>query len=132
MVDVVFNHVGYVPNGDDYSKIVPFNSAKYYHEQCDITDKDWFTNNQESIEMCRLFGLPDLNTESEIVKDILFRWIRDDVLVKYGFDGLRVDTVRHVGKRFWRELAVTLDSLDTFTMGEVSNSDSSYIASYQG
>ena len=37
MVDVVFNHVGYVPNGNDFSSITPFDDSKYYHEPCDIT-----------------------------------------------------------------------------------------------
>lgn len=40
MVDVVFNHMGYVPNGFDYENIVPFNDAKYYHEYCEMTDED--------------------------------------------------------------------------------------------
>jgi alpha-amylase len=33
MVDVVFNHIGYVEN-NDFSDIVPFNSEKYYHDDC--------------------------------------------------------------------------------------------------
>ena len=75
MADVVFNHVGYVPNGNDFSGIVPFSSERYYHRPCDITDYDYKTNNRDRIEQCRLFGLPDLDTESEEVKSILFSWI---------------------------------------------------------
>ena len=42
MVDVVFNHVGYVRGGNDFSEIVPFNSEKmHYHLACDIQDRDW-------------------------------------------------------------------------------------------
>ena len=37
MVDVVFNHVGRVKGGNDFSEIVPFNSEKkHYHENCII------------------------------------------------------------------------------------------------
>ena len=119
MVDVVFNHVRYVPKGNDYSQIVPFNEEKFYHEQCEITDHDFKTLNQEVIERCRLAGLPDLNTEREDVKEVLFKWIVEDVMLKYEFDGMRIDTVRHVNKRFWSELGVVLNHLNTFTLGEV-------------
>ena len=119
MVDVVFNHVGYVPKGNDYSQIVPFNEEKFYHEQCEITDHDFKTLNQEVIGRCRLAGLPDLNTEREDVKEVLFKWIVEDVMLKYEFDGMRIDTVRHVNKRFWSELGVVLNHLNTFTLGEV-------------
>ena len=83
MIDVVFNHIGYVPNGKDFSEIVPFNDEKFYHEWCEISDNDFKTNNQENIERCRLFGLPDLHTEKEEVKAILYKWIVDDVLRKF-------------------------------------------------
>ena len=101
MVDVVFNHVGYVPNGDDFSGIFPFNNQRHYHPWCEIVEEDWKANDKVKIETCRLFGLPDLNTESEEVKDILFKWIKHDVIEKYGFDVIRIDTVRHVNIRFW-------------------------------
>lgn len=67
MIDIVFNHVGYVHN-EDFSGIVPFNKPSHYHESCDIREEDYETNNRERIEKCRLFGLPDINTESEEVK----------------------------------------------------------------
>jgi hypothetical protein len=34
MIDVVFNHVGYVPKGIEFDDIVPFNDHKYYHDWC--------------------------------------------------------------------------------------------------
>ena len=80
MVDFVFNHVGYVPNGIEFDEIVPFNDKRHYHEWCEISEDDWAQNNRHKIETCRLFGLPDLNTESEEVKSILFRWIKHDVI----------------------------------------------------
>lgn len=58
MVDVVVNHVA--PEGFDFSRINPFNSAEHYHDKCDISDWD----NQWQVENCRLSDLPDLNQEN--------------------------------------------------------------------
>lgn len=41
MVDVVFNHVGYITDGKEYSEIVPFNKERHYHSECHIRDEDW-------------------------------------------------------------------------------------------
>ena len=30
------------------------------------------------------------------------------MLQKYGFDGIRIDTVKHVNMKFWSELAVVI------------------------
>lgn len=54
MVDVVANHVA--PIGFDFSQIYPLNHSEHYHGDCEI---NW--NNQDSVENCRLAGLPDLN-----------------------------------------------------------------------
>ena len=130
MIDVVFNHVGYVKN-DDFSGIIPFNKPSHYHEPCDISDEDYETNNRERIEKCRLLGLPDINTESEEVKQIFFDWIGDDVIAKYGFDGLRVDTAKHINMRFWQELNQYLKDAPTFLLGEVFDGNNYAVAQYQ-
>ena len=54
IVDVVANHVA--PIGDDFSQIYPMNKPEHYHSDCDI---DW--SSQDSVENCRLAGLPDLS-----------------------------------------------------------------------
>lgn len=131
MIDVVFNHVGYVLKGDNFKDIVPFNNEDHYHKWCEITQLDYNTNNQENIEKCRLTGLPDLNTESEEVKEFLFKWIEKEVVKKFGFDGIRIDTVKHVSKRFWQELSVILRGINTFSLGEVMHSEAFYVADYQ-
>lgn len=61
MVDVVANHVA--PIGDDFSQIYPMNQSEHYHSDCDI---NW--NNQNSVENCRLAGLPDLNQSNSWVR----------------------------------------------------------------
>lgn len=120
MVDTVFNHVGNV-NGD-YSRIIPFNSSDHYHPSCDI---DY--NNQDSIENCWIAGLPDLKQENSWVADELIRWI-NWLLQKYSFDGVRVDTVKHVPKSFWRRLVSSIGNV--YLLGEVFNGDPNYLKGY--
>ena len=94
MVDVVANHIG--PVGNDFSKIVPFNDPSHYHDTCDI--KDW--GDQWMVENCRLSGLPDLNHENPDVRKLLKDWVKN-LVTKYEFDGIRIDTVPEVPKDFW-------------------------------
>ena len=68
-----------------------------------------------------MFGLPDLNTESEEVKTLLFKWIGDSV---------RIDTVRHIGMRFWEELSQYLSDVPVFHLGEVMVKEPSRVAEY--
>ena len=121
MLDVVANHVG--PVGDDFSKIAYFNKAEHYHDKCDITD--W--NNQEMVENCRLFNLPDLKQENTYVADKLKSWVKN-IVSEYQFDGLRLDTVPEVPKWFWKEFVT---SANTFQIGEVFNGNIDYVADYQ-
>jgi len=55
MLDVVANHVA--PVDLDFSTVVPFNDAKYYHTKCQINN--W--NDPNEVEYCRLANLPDLD-----------------------------------------------------------------------
>jgi len=121
MLDVVANHVG--PVGYDYKEINPFDKNEYYHEACDITD--W--NNQWIVENCRLADLPDLNHENEFVTNTLIKWIHD-IIKKYNFDGIRIDTIPEVPKWFWKKFT---ESAGVFQLGEAFNSNPSYCANYQ-
>ena len=121
MVDVVANHVG--PVGTDYSKITPFNKAEHYHDICHITN--W--NDQWMVENCRLADLPDLKQENEFVANELIKWI-NDIVKKYNFDGIRIDTVPEVPKWFWKKFAA---SAGVFQLGEVFNGNPDYVSSYQ-
>eukprot|EP00029_Vermamoeba_vermiformis_P005603 TRINITY_DN1998_c0_g1_i1.p1 TRINITY_DN1998_c0_g1~~TRINITY_DN1998_c0_g1_i1.p1 ORF type:complete len:471 (-),score=85.46 TRINITY_DN1998_c0_g1_i1:52-1464(-) len=128
MVDVVGNHVG--PVNYDYSSIVPFNQPAYYHDcsncpsGCQIQD----FNNQAQVELCRLSGLPDLNQTNPIVASFLYNWI-SNMVNQYKFDGLRIDTVPEVAKKFWYNFN---QKAGVFAIGEVYNGDVNYVASYQG
>jgi alpha-amylase len=53
------------------------------------------------------------------------------VIAKYGFDAIRIDTVRHVGMRFWEELTQYLSDVPIFHIGEVMVKDPKRVAEYQ-
>jgi alpha-amylase len=119
MVDVVANHVA--PIGFDFSKIYPLNQSEHYHNNCDI---NW--NDQNSVENCRLAGLPDLNQSNDYVRNYLKNWIKG-IVSEFDFDGIRIDTIPEVPKDFWREYG---ESAGVFQMGECFNGDPAYVGPY--
>ena len=121
MVDVVANHVG--PVGTDYSRITPFNKAEHYHDWCDI--RDW--SNQWEVENCRLCELPDLKQENTWVAQKLLDWIKD-IVKKYNFDGIRIDTIMEVPKTFWDKFRT---AAGVFQIGEAFDGRLEYVADYQ-
>ncbi|GAP91712.1 putative carbohydrate-binding module family 20 protein [Rosellinia necatrix] len=121
MVDVVANHMGNANIVDD--KPEPMNQQSSYHDACDIDYSD-----QNSIEKCRIAGLPDVNTESAEIQAFYQDWIR--YLVKeYSFDGVRIDTVKHVNKDFWPGFS---SAAGVYTIGEVFDGGVDYLAGYAG
>jgi alpha-amylase len=121
MVDVVANHVG--PVEHDYSSIYPFNRPEHYHSDCDIND--W--GNQWQVENCRLARLPDLDQGNSYVRQYLKDWIKN-LVQKFNFDGIRIDTIPEVPKDFWREFGA---SAGVFQMGENFNGNDAYVGDYQ-
>ncbi|KAJ8656957.1 hypothetical protein O0I10_007291 [Lichtheimia ornata] len=122
MLDVVANHAGQPSTAGDYSGYT-FDSADQYHSQCKIDYDD-----QNSIEQCWVADvLPDINTEDDnVVKalnDIVKNWV-----TTYGFDGIRIDTVKHVRQDFWDGYN---EAAGVFATGEVFDGDSSYVGAYQ-
>lgn len=119
MADVVANHMG-SPISDN--KPEPLNQESSYHSSCTIDYSD-----QSSIEDCRIASdLPDVNTESSEIRTLFQEWI--SWLVKeYQFDGLRIDTVKHVEKDFWPGFC---SAAGVYTIGEVWDGDPNYLAGY--
>lgn len=124
MVGAVMNHVG--PVDMDFSSLNPFNRGEYFHPKCQITD--W--NNQEQVEICRLANLPDLNQSHPFVHDTLLHWTAD-MMQRYRFDGIRLDTVPEVPLDFWQAFKdkAAPDS-SVYTIGEVFNGSPEYNARY--
>jgi alpha-amylase len=122
MLAVVANHSTYYI-ADDFSNVNPLNKAEYYHNKCDI---NW--DDQWSVENCWLAGLADLDQSNDYVRSYLKNWIRN-VVSKFDFDGIRIDTIPEVPKDFWSEYT---EASGVFQMGECFNGDVDFVAGYQG
>ncbi|KAF2634086.1 family 13 alpha amylase in complex with acarbose [Massarina eburnea CBS 473.64] len=129
MIDIVPNHNGW--NGTDasidYSRFNPFNDKKYYHNYCEISDYA----NQTEVEDCWLgdstVPLVDVKTDDETVGNMYNTWIHD-LVSNYSIDGLRIDTVKYVGKPFWSSFQ---SAAGVFATGEVVADDADYACDYQ-
>lgn len=129
MVDVVVNHVAatasgnFIPN-DSYG---PFNSTAQYHPFCWVDDY----NNQTNVEQCSLGNtdvtLQDLDTEDPNVVQVFNSWIKG-LIADYGFEAIRIDTVKHVRKDFWPAF---VDAAGVYAVGEVLDGYPPYVAAYQ-
>ena len=93
-----FAYTPYVPRGEEHLKAPDWlNQPIYYHNRGNST----FAG--ESSEMGDFAGLDDLMTENPRVVqgfiEIYGHWID-----RYGVDGFRIDTARHVNAEFWQAL----------------------------
>jgi glycosidase len=91
-----FAYAPYVPRGEEHIKVPDWlNQPIYYHNRGNST----FAG--ESSEMGDFSGLDDLMTENPRVVqgfiEIYGNWID-----RYGVDGFRIDTARHVNPEFWQ------------------------------
>lgn len=119
MADVVANHMG--PTDISANKPEPLNQGSSYHDNCDIN-----YNDQNSIETCRIAGLPDVKTEDETIRTLYKDWIKW-LVEEYSFDGIRIDTVKHVEKSFWPGFA---EAAGVYSIGEVFDGGPDYLAGY--
>ncbi|KNC98759.1 uncharacterized protein SPPG_05741 [Spizellomyces punctatus DAOM BR117] len=132
MVDVVANHLG--PNDDVQTFPAPFNKwPDHFHPFQPITNDDYNRNDDKAIENKCIYDvrldkmLPDLNTENPFVKNELNKWV--NWLVKeFNFDGIRVDTVKHVPRSFWPDFA---RSSGVYAIGEAFQFDKTLLATYK-
>ncbi|RDW65187.1 alpha-amylase-2 [Coleophoma crateriformis] len=126
MVDVIVNHMGSLPDLD-FSRLVPFNDASYFHPQKYITnygdqclvEQGWLGDSK--------VPLPDLDTENPTVVRTLYAWI-NALVQKFGIDGLRIDAAKHIRKDFWPGF---IKSAGVWSVGEVLSGDPGYLGSYQ-
>jgi len=129
MVDVVVNHVAATSSGDfiPNQSYGPFNSTGSYHPFCWVDDY----NNQTNVEQCSLGNtdvtLQDLNTEDTNVVAVFNSWIKG-LISDYGFEAIRIDTVKHVRKDFWPAF---VSAAGVHAVGEVLDGYPPYVASYQ-
>jgi glycosidase len=96
LTDPTFAYTPFVPKGEEKVKVPAWlNDPKYYHNRGNTF---W---QGESATYGDFVGLDDLATEDPRVVagmiDIFGSWID-----RFGIDGFRIDTARHVNPEFWR------------------------------
>ncbi len=122
ILDYIVNHTG-----EETPWLSDPNKKDWFHKRQNISN--WSDLNE--VENNWLFGLPDLNTENPEVANYLTNnakdWIR-----KTGIDGMRLDTVRHVPRPFWKTFtqAVKSEFPDFYFIGEVWNDNTRYMQLY--
>jgi len=105
-----------------------------FHNNGDIGDY----RDSRQVELGELSGLDDFRTESEYVRarmaEIYEYWIKEA-----GFDGFRIDTVKHVEMGFWqnwcpaiRTFAAENGKTNFFMFGEVLDASDAKCGSYTG
>ncbi|KAJ3334017.1 hypothetical protein HDU76_013092 [Blyttiomyces sp. JEL0837] len=129
MLDVVANHMGSYPN-QSYVNLTsyppPFGNLSDYHYQNCVVGSG---SSQFQLETCRLnYNLPDLNTENPDTVTKLYDWVHW-IVNEFGFDGLRIDTAKHVRKTFWPGFIAAANNV--FSIGEVYSGDTAYVGGYQ-
>jgi glycosidase len=96
MTDPSFAYIPYVPKGEEHVKAPAWlNDPIYYHNR---GNTDW---KGESAQYGDFVGLDDLATENPRVVEGMIA-IYGDWIDKYGVDGFRIDTAKHVNPEFWR------------------------------
>ncbi|PFH61471.1 hypothetical protein XA68_17302 [Ophiocordyceps unilateralis] len=118
MVDVVANHMG---GPISQNRPEPLNQDWSYHTPCMINYGD-----QGSVEYCQIGGLPDLDTRNPQIRQLLYNWIHW-LVEEFRFDGLRIDTVKHVEKDFWSGFSA---AAGVFTIGEAFDHRVDVLAGY--
>jgi len=121
--------------------LYPFNNSEYFHRNCTPEEEMWtepgnysYVNeygtpyNQTLLELCRCGDLPDLDQSNPTVEVYLLQWIHN-VVVKYDFDGLRIDTVPYVSKKFWNSYFLAAQTI--YSLAEIKSTNKTYVASYQ-
>jgi len=119
-----YAYTPFVPEGEEHVKVPAWlNDPIYYHNRGNTTFRG------EDSTLGDFGGLDDLMTENPRVLQG-FIDVYDDWIDRYGIDGFRIDTAKHVNPEFWqgfvpaiREHAAS-DGIPNFhVFGEVGTSD---------
>jgi len=131
LVDPGFAYTPFIPAGDeDVKRPAWLNDMRYYHNR---GDSEW---RGESSLYGDFAGLDDLFTAHPRVVEG-FIDIYKDWITRYGIDGFRIDTVKHVNPEFWRAFspailshAADLGIAQFYMFGEVYDSDPGALARF--
>ena len=111
-VDAVINHMTNVPspgvgsNGTAYSKYEypGLYTQSDFHAPCTVTNYQSAANVQD----CELFGLPDLDTGSQLVRQKIAAYLI--MLARLGVAGFRVDAAKHIQQVELDKILANVDS----------------------
>ncbi|PKB19333.1 glycosidase [Novosphingobium kunmingense] len=96
LTDPAFAYTPYVPKGEEKAKTPAWlNDPVWYHNR---GNTDW---KGESAQYGDFVGLDDLATENPRVIAGMIE-IYGDWIDRFGIDGFRIDTAKHVNPEFWR------------------------------
>lgn len=105
-----------------------------FHNNGFIQDYDDTTQ----LELGELSGLDDFRTETPYVREQMIK-IYEFWIEQAGFDGFRIDTVKHVEMGFWQQWCPAIHAFaaahgkpDFFMFGEVPHNSDAKVGSYTG
>ncbi len=123
LLDAVANHAGYSFAVQDPR----YKGWFHTHGEIKNWDDPWWCENGS------MFGLPDFAQEkpevSAFLTDTYLGWVD-----KVGFDGFRLDAVKHVPQSFWRHFNQTAHDrkgAGFLSLGEVLHGDPRVVSDYQ-
>ncbi|MCX7884397.1 MAG: alpha-amylase family glycosyl hydrolase [Caloramator sp.] len=122
IVDYVVNHTGH-----NSPYLTDGKHEGWFHPKMDISNYD----DPKECENGWLSNLPDLNQENPKVKKFLINnalwWIKETKI-----DGMRLDTVKHVPKSFWREFTKAIKEKypNFYFLGEVWSGNPVFLEQY--
>ncbi|WP_425230850.1 alpha-amylase family glycosyl hydrolase [Sphingomonas sp.] len=104
LTDMNFAYQPYIPAGQEHAKTPDWlNDIRYYHNR---GDSNW---HGESITHGDFAGLDDIATENPRVVagfiEVFGGWID-----RFGVDGFRIDTAKHVNPEFWQEFVPAMQA----------------------
>ncbi|EEB05470.1 alpha-amylase [Schizosaccharomyces japonicus yFS275] len=128
MIDIVVNHMAHSGSGPvNFARYRPFHRAEDYHEKRFIRDYDNLNDCLTGWLGDNVVCLPDIRTENPRICSIFQNWIAF-LHREYNFDGIRVDTAKHVQKTFYPPF---VHAANVFAMAEVFHGDPAYVGVYQ-
>lgn len=139
--DVVLNHTAdviFYENGKPKTTASEANSKKpeWLNKISNYNNLGNSPAVESAIEVSDFFGLDDINTKKP---EVIQGWIKvwSDWIKDYGFDGMRIDTFKHVDAAFWKQFVPQIQSAakkagkkEFIIFGEVADPDSLTLSQY--
>jgi glycosidase len=139
--DVVLNHTAdviFYENGKPKTTVAEANSKSpsWLNKLSNYNNLGNSPAVESAIEVSDFYGLDDINTKNpEVIEGWIKVWA--DWIAKYNFDGMRIDTFKHVDAAFWKQFipkirgaAKQSGKKEFLIFGEVADPDSLTLSQY--